>query len=127
MQEYEIKKSRFYSVAITINSKEEIKDIYNKLWSEHKKATHICYGYSFIKNGVENAGYEDDGEPKGTAGKPIRDLLIITKTNNLVIFVIRYFGGIKLGGGGLIQAYRNSANIALKSYRNEDRNDSVNR
>ncbi|WP_408634176.1 YigZ family protein [Mycoplasmopsis phocirhinis] len=117
MFEYEIKKSKFYSICLKIQSKQEVKSLNIELWKTHKKATHICYGYSFLNDGVINAGFEDDGEPKGTAGKPIRDLLIKTNTHNLVIFVIRYFGGIKLGSGGLAKAYIKSASIALNEFK----------
>ncbi|WP_036461369.1 YigZ family protein [Mycoplasma simbae] len=115
--EYEIKKSRFYSVCVPITSKEDVKLINEQLWKDHKKATHICYGYTFINNGVINAGFDDNGEPHGTAGRPIRDLLIKTNSNNYAIFVIRYFGGIKLGAGGLVRAYIKSANLALSEFK----------
>ncbi|MBU4690516.1 YigZ family protein [Mycoplasma sp. ES3157-GEN-MYC] len=114
---YEVKKSRFYSICLPINSKDEIKNYLKELRAGHKKSTHICYGYLFIDNGVINAGFDDDGEPNGTAGRPIRDLLIKTKMENFVIFVIRYFGGVKLGAGGLVRAYIKSANLALQKYR----------
>ncbi|QSF13484.1 YigZ family protein [Mycoplasma sp. Mirounga ES2805-ORL] len=120
LQTYTVKKSKFYSIAIEISNSEDIKSILCQLWQENKKATHICYGYSFINNnGVVNAGFDDDGEPGGTAGRPIRDLLLKTNTNNLVIFVIRYFGGVKLGAGGLVRAYIKSANLALKKFKGE--------
>ncbi|MCT4469807.1 YigZ family protein [Mycoplasma sp. HS2188] len=118
--EYEIKKSKFYSVCLPINSKEEVKAINAELWKKFKKATHICYGYSFLNEGIINAGFDDDGEPKGTAGKPIRDLLIKTSTQNIAIFVVRYFGGIKLGAGGLGKAYTKSASQALNDFKKEN-------
>ncbi|UUD35334.1 YigZ family protein [Mycoplasmopsis caviae] len=115
-QLYEIKKSKFYSYVFKINSKEEIKNIEANLRIEHKKATHICYGYSFLNSGVLNAGFSDDGEPNGTAGRPIRDLLIVRKINGLVVFVVRYYGGIKLGAGGLARTYIKSANLAIEQF-----------
>ncbi|TQC51494.1 YigZ family protein [Mycoplasmopsis mucosicanis] len=114
--QYEIKKSRFYSICVPVFSKEELKNILQEIKKQYKKPDHICYGYSFFNENVINAGFDDDGEPKGTGGKPIRDLLIKTNTYNAVIFVVRYFGGIKLGNG-LARAYKTSANLALKSYK----------
>lgn len=113
---YEIKKSKFYSLAFNVTNKEQIKEIETNLRKEYKKATHICHGYSFLNNGVVNAGFSDDDEPNGTAGRPIRDLLIMRKINNVVVFVIRYFGGIKLGANGLARAYIKSANLAVEEY-----------
>ena len=105
-----IKKSKFLGFLYEISNLEEIKEILNNLKKEHKKATHICYAY---KVGV-NAKYSDDGEPNGTAGKPIYNIIEKKNLNNILIVVIRYFGGIKLGAGGLFRAYSNCASELLK-------------
>lgn len=105
-----IKKSKFLTFLYEIDNLEEIKEILNNLKIEHKKATHICYAY---KIGV-NAKYFDDGEPTGTAGKPIFNVIEKKNLDNIFIIVIRYFGGIKLGAGGLFRAYSNCASEILK-------------
>ncbi|MGY5139720.1 YigZ family protein [Mycoplasmopsis gallinarum] len=112
----EIKKSKFYGYAFEISSKEEIKTILEQIKKEHKKARHICYGYVINKNGRFQSGYNDDGEPSGTAGKPIRDVLIKSRSENLLIFVVRYFGGILLGAGGLARAYTKCAALAKEKF-----------
>lgn len=105
-----IKKSKFLGFLYEISNLEEIKEILNNLKKEHKKATHICYAY---KVGI-SVKYSDDGEPNGTAGKPIYNIIEKKNLNNILIVVIRYFGGIKLGAGGLFRAYSNCASELLK-------------
>lgn len=107
---YEIKKSKFISLIYHINSKEEFEKLYHLIQQEHHKARHICYVYQI----GAIAKYYDDGEPKGTAGKPLYQLVNQYQLDQIVIFVIRYFGGIKLGASGLIRAYVKSANEAIK-------------
>ncbi|WP_036452085.1 IMPACT family protein [Mycoplasma buteonis] len=123
-EELVIKKSKFISYAFKVQNKEEIKEILLSLKKEHKKSRHVCYGYLLFQNGVESAGFSDDGEPKNTAGRPIYDLLQIKKVFNYLIVVVRYFGGIKLGAGGLVRAYRESSLLAinkiLEGKQNED-------
>ncbi|WP_029513150.1 IMPACT family protein [Mycoplasmopsis primatum] len=113
---YEIKKSKFYSYIYEINSREEIQTLNEQLKKEHKKARHICYAYTFFENSSQNSGFNDDGEPSGTAGRPIGKAIEIKNINNIVVFVIRYFGGIKLGAGGLIRAYSKSAHLIIDKY-----------
>ncbi|WP_426461231.1 IMPACT family protein [Mycoplasma hafezii] len=108
-----IKKSRFISYAFELTDKANLKEIISSVQKENKKARHVCYGYLIYQNGVESGGFNDDGEPKNTAGRPIYDLLQLKKMYNYVIVVARYFGGIKLGAGGLIRAYRESALLAI--------------
>lgn len=106
----EIKKSKFIAYYYNITNVEEVKLILDELKKEHKKAKHFPYGYN-IQNSMKKS---DDKEPGGTAGMPI--LNIITKNNldNTLIVVVRYFGGIKLGAGGLSRAYGNSAKEVIK-------------
>lgn len=76
-----------------------------------KKASHVVYGFIYNKNNTEIIGFSDDKEPKNTAGKPIYELLKLKNKNNLLIVIVRFYGGIKLGSGGLIKVYRQSANL----------------
>lgn len=108
--EITIKKSRFITKLIYIDDINRVNDIITNLKKEHKKCTHVCYGY--IINGKEKAF--DDGEPNGTAGKPILNVLQKKNVTNILAVVIRYFGGIKLGAGGLVRAYTNSISEAFK-------------
>ena len=105
-----IKKSKFITKLYKINNIEEINNILDKLKKEYKDSTHICYAY--IINGLEKCS--DDGEPSGTAGLPILNILKKNNLTNIFAVVIRYFGGIKLGAGGLVRAYSNSVNDTLK-------------
>lgn len=105
----EIKKSKFICKLYKINNIKEIKSILENINDKYKDATHICYGYTL--NGIEKCS--DDGEPSGTAGIPILNILKKKNIGNTLAIVIRYFGGIKLGAGGLIRAYSNSVIGAL--------------
>ncbi|WP_027121857.1 IMPACT family protein [[Mycoplasma] imitans] len=109
MVELYFKNSRFVGISYPISSKQDVKNHLEQLRKQYKKATHICYGYLFKDNGVDTAGYSDDNEPKNTAGKPIYDLLRIKELYGYAVFVVRFFGGVKLGAGGLIKAYRKTA------------------
>lgn len=108
--EIEIKKSRFISIIKNIQSIEEFNTCIEELKLKYPKATHYCYGY--ICGNIER--FSDDGEPGGTAGTPILNVLKKENLNNICCVVIRYFGGIKLGAGGLVRAYSNSCSEAIK-------------
>ncbi|QGZ97322.1 YigZ family protein [Mycoplasma sp. NEAQ87857] len=114
--EYIIKKSKFYGFCIPLNDKADVKKIINQYKKEHKKAAHVVHAYLILNNGCETAGFSDDGEPKNTAGRPIYDLLRMKQVYNVLIIIVRYFGGVKLGAGGLIRAYRESAKITIDQY-----------
>ena len=96
-----INKSKFIGIVRKINNKEDAISILDSIRSEHPLATHICYAY----NVLNQEKYSDDGEPVGTAGKPILDVLKKNELDYTLAIVIRYFGGIKLGSNGLIRAY----------------------
>lgn len=105
-----IKKSKFITKLYKVNNSNEIDDILDKLKKEYKDSTHICYAY--ILNSQEKCF--DDGEPSGTAGIPILNVLKKNNLTNILAVVIRYFGGIKLGAGGLVRTYSSSITDTLK-------------
>ena len=100
----EINKSKFIAYFYELDTKEDIKIIIDELRKEHKKAKHIVYAYKF----GNTAGKTDDKEPSGTAGLPLYNLLETNNLNNKMIVIVRYFGGIKLGAGPLMRAYKNA-------------------
>lgn len=105
----EIEKSKFLGYAIPIQNEEDAKNEINKIRKEHPKATHHCYAYVLKDKQKSN----DDGEPAGTAGIPILEIIKQFDLENVLIVVVRYFGGIKLGAGGLVRAYARSAKEVL--------------
>ena len=107
--EIEIKNSRFITKIYKINNS-DISNYLESVKKEYPKATHYCY--AFIYNNIKRSS--DDNEPTGTAGPPILNVLEKEQLNNILVIVIRYFGGIKLGAGGLIRAYTKSVTEALK-------------
>ena len=111
--EIEEKKSKFISYAKYVQSKEEINDFILSISAEHQKARHICYAYKYIENGQLYQKSNDDGEPSGTAGKPILNIIEKNELINVCIIVVRYFGGVKLGAGNLLRTYSNSAKECL--------------
>ena len=106
-----INKSKFITYLYKINNKEEFFNLLNNLKTIYKDATHICYCY-IINSDIK---FNDDKEPSGSAGLPIYEVLKKNNLNYIACFVIRYFGGIKLGGSGLIRAYSNSVSLCLKN------------
>ncbi|WP_425379956.1 IMPACT family protein [Spiroplasma endosymbiont of Stenodema calcarata] len=110
--EINIKKSRFICLLQKVTSEKEARDFITA--QQQKNASHNCYAYIIGKNQNIIRKY-DDGEPSNTAGKPILDILLYHQLTNVVCLVIRYFGGIKLGAGGLIRAYANSVKMNLKN------------
>lgn len=109
----EITKSLFITYMKHVETVKEAKEYLETLRLKHPDATHHVSGYIIGKTG-ENGHYSDDGEPSGTAGMPIFDVLRKNELTNIVIDVVRYFGGIKLGAGGLVRAYSKSASEAIK-------------
>ena len=104
-----IKNSRFICYLYKIKNINEIHTIIENIKLENKDATHYCYAY--ILDNIQKSS--DDGEPSGTAGIPILKVLENNKLNNILAIVIRYFGGIKLGAGGLVRAYTKSVTNTL--------------
>ena len=103
-------KSKFIAILMPIKSVEEFKEKLKAIQKEHHKARHIVYAYR-IDNTYKST---DDGEPKGTAGRPILELLLKKDVNNIALIVVRYFGGTKLGAGRLLRTYVKSGVEVLK-------------
>ncbi len=108
---YEIQKSKFFSFVYPVFDVDKVSQILDKICKEYKDATHVCYAYVLDNPKVEKCS--DDGEPSGTAGKPMLELIKKKKLSNVLLIVVRYFGGIKLGAGGLVRAYTTAGNMAL--------------
>ena len=106
----EIKKSKFIGYYYQVESIEEVEVILENLKKEHKKAKHFPYAYKI--NGQLKKS--DDKEPSGTAGMPILNIIDRNDLNYALIVIVRYFGGIKLGAGGLLRAYSNTAKECIK-------------
>ena len=104
---YKERSSKFLTYAYPVESEEEIKELLDALRKQYYDATHHCYAYRLGPQG-EQFRANDDGEPSGTAGKPILGQLLSAKVTNCLVVVVRYFGGTKLGVSGLIQAYKES-------------------
>ena len=109
----EIKKSKFICHLFRIENEEQAKEYIAKIKKEHYKANHNCSAYMLGEN-FEIQRSSDDGEPSGTAGVPMLEVLKKNQLQNTLAIVTRYFGGIKLGAGGLIRAYSTSVSEALK-------------
>ena len=108
----EIKKSKFICHLFRIDNEEQAREYINQIKKEHYKANHNCSAYLLGEN-FEIQRSSDDGEPSGTAGVPILEVLKKNELQNTLAIVTRYFGGIKLGAGGLIRAYSTSVSEAL--------------
>jgi uncharacterized YigZ family protein len=114
--EIKVKGSKFIAAIIPVRSKEEAEEKYAELKKRYYDATHNCFAYRIRKDIFR---YSDDGEPSGTAGKPIFQVLESAELNEALCVVTRYFGGTKLGTGGLIRAYSEAAHQALASLKIE--------
>lgn len=108
------KKSRFIATAYPIKNKEDAEDKINQLKKKYYNAKHNCFAFSYIDDEKIVEKCSDDGEPSGTAGMPILNVIKKNGLNNTLIVVTRYFGGILLGTGGLTRAYSDSAKKALE-------------
>ena len=108
------KNSKFYGYAFPVLNENEIRDHVTNLKKEHYGARHCCFAYQL---GTENIKYRvnDDGEPNNSAGMPIYGQIQSFNVTNILVVVIRYYGGVKLGVGGLINAYKTAAQLCLQS------------
>ena len=110
----EIKKSDFVTYAYPVTSREQAMFHVEQLRQKYADARHHCWAYIIgDPNNTTSAGFDDDGEPNGTAGRPILNVLQHKSIGNVIVIVVRYFGGIKLGAGGLTRAYAGSAQAAV--------------
>ena len=109
--EFVEKRSRFIGWAKPVKTEAEALDFINNIKKEHWDARHNCYAYTLREGSVKR--YSDDGEPQGTAGVPMLDVLTKNEIEDVVVVVTRYFGGVLLGTGGLVRAYSKAAKIAL--------------
>ena len=117
---YKEKNSKFFGYAFPVTTEEEIKEILERLRKEHFSARHWCYAYQI---GTEKIQYRanDDGEPNNSAGMPIYGQIQSFEVTNVLVVVVRYFGGVKLGVGGLISAYKIAAQMTLENSEIEER------
>lgn len=104
------KRSEFIGCIAPVTTGEEAVEFINSVKAEHRKAKHNVYAYILRKDNISR--YSDDGEPQGTAGVPVLDVLQKRMLTDVCIVVTRYFGGILLGGGGLVRAYSHAASLA---------------
>lgn len=110
----EIKKSEFIAYAYPVTTREQAMFHVEQLRIKYPDARHWCWAYIIgDPDNTTSAGFDDDGEPSGTAGRPILNVLQHKSIGNIIIIVVRYFGGIKLGAGGLTRAYAGSAQAAV--------------
>lgn len=109
-----INKSKFIGTAVPVENEEQAQEFIESMKKEFKDATHNCYAYVIGKN-KNIQRYSDDGEPSGTAGMPILNVISQENLVNVAVVVTRYFGGVLLGAGGLARAYTKGCKIALES------------
>lgn len=109
--EYVIKRSRFIGYSKPVQTQEQAMEFISSIKSKHWDATHNVYAY-VLRDG-QTRRYSDDGEPQGTAGVPVLDVLLKEQLADCAVVVTRYFGGVMLGAGGLVRAYSHSAKIAI--------------
>ena len=111
---YKVSGSKHIGKTFRVHSEKEAKQIIQNLWEVHPQATHICFAYVLtVYEKLERSS--DDGEPGGTAGKPILNQIKSAKLTEVLVAVIRYYGGTKLGVSGLIDAYKNAAKLAIEA------------
>lgn len=107
-----VNKSKFVAYRFDVATPEQAKQIIEEIKKDNKKATHVCYAYVCCENGnVEKCW--DDGEPSGTAGYPMLNVIKKKNLKNILVVVVRFFGGIKLGAGGLVRAYTKATSLVL--------------
>jgi len=117
---YKDKGSKFIGYLVPIKSEEEVKQELIRIKKKYHDARHWCYAYRLDFDGARYR-INDDGEPSNTAGQPIYGQLLSKEVTNVLLVVVRYFGGVKLGVGGLIKAYRTCANETLQEAVIEDK------
>ena len=114
VDEYIVEKSTFIGYAKPIKTEEEAIEFVNEIKKKHKDATHNVWAYTVGEN-MNIQRYSDDGEPQGTAGIPTLEVIKKEDLRDVVVVVTRYFGGIKLGAGGLVRAYTKGAKVGIEA------------
>ena len=107
------KKSRFISHTSRVKDEQEFRQFLHKIKLQYPDARHHCYGFRIGPLSSAKRGFSDDGEPSGTAGMPILNVIDHSDFSDIAVIVVRYFGGIKLGTGGLTRAYSKATKLAL--------------
>jgi uncharacterized YigZ family protein len=110
---YRVMASKHIGYACHVRTENEIKTLLENWWKEHHNASHICYAWRLGWDKKRHR-INDDGEPSGTSGKPIYGQIVSADLTNVLVAVVRYFGGTKLGTGGLIDAYKTAAALAIQ-------------
>ena len=116
------KNSKFFGYAFPIQNEDDVKSHLETIKKQHHSARHWCYAYQIGNRTIFSYRANDDGEPNNSAGMPIYGQIQSFDVTNILIVVVRYFGGVKLGVGGLINAYKTSAQLALESSKIIDKN-----
>lgn len=111
---YKEKGSKFLAFAMPCNQKDDAKEIIDKLRKENPGACHVCFAWRFGTTTFEDR-YSDDGEPNNSAGKPIFGQILSFELTNVLVAIVRYYGGTNLGVGGLVTAYKSAAKAALEN------------
>ncbi len=117
--EIEIKRSKFISYSYPITSADEVRPLVKRLWSLHPNASHVVHAFILGKHG-DHFGMSDDHEPKNTAGRPALEVLKGSGLTNILVLIVRYFGGTKLGTGGLVKAYTQSTQMVIADIPSEE-------
>lgn len=110
-----VKKSKFICNLFYIQTEKEAEEKINRIKKQYHDARHNCYAYAVVENGKIVTRMSDDGEPSGTAGMPMLNILVKQELVNVLIVVTRYFGGILLGTGGLVKAYTDASLLAIEN------------
>lgn len=113
ISEYTEKKSRFISYVYPVSAESDALSKLEKLRKKHYDATHVVFAYKIKENNIQR--FSDDGEPQGTAGVPVLEVINKGELTDVMIAVVRYFGGTLLGAGGLVRAYSKSASLGVAS------------
>jgi uncharacterized YigZ family protein len=111
---YKVKGSKFIGYAFPVKTQDQIKEFIKQVKDEHYKARHWCYAWQFGYNKNKQYRVNDDGEPSNSAGQPILGQIHSFELTDILVVVVRYFGGIKLGVGGLVSAYKIAAKMVLE-------------
>ncbi len=118
--EYSEKRSKFLAFALHVETEEEVRTFVQQYRKEYFDARHVCYAYALGPDGLRTRA-NDDGEPSGSAGRPILGQIRSAELTNTLVIVVRYYGGVNLGTGGLVVAYKTATALALENATVEER------